>query len=94
MLKEQYVSGGKNSSPVVQGDIEPFISPIDKRVISSRSHLRAHNAEHGVTDSRDYSHDFMLKRSGQRIAEMTGQTRAAKQERREIIIRELSKHDR
>jgi hypothetical protein len=90
--KEEW-NGQRQGGISIQGDLDPFVSPIDGRVISSRSHLRDHNHRHGVTDSRDYSQDFMLKRSDNRIAEMTGQTAAAKVERRELIMRELAKHD-
>jgi hypothetical protein len=89
--KEEW-HGQRSGGISIQGDLEPFVSPIDGRVISSRSHLRSHNSQHGVTDSRDYSQEFMLDRSGKRISEMTGQTPAAKQERRELIRRELDKH--
>lgn len=96
--KEDYVSGrsGGNGGRehLIQNDIEPFVSPIDGSHITSRSHLRTHNAKHGVTDSRDYSHDFMLRRSAKRVAEMTGQTSAAKRERRELIKREIAKYER
>ena len=34
-------------------DIQPFVSPIDRREISSRSHLRAHNRTHGVVQVGD-----------------------------------------
>ncbi len=88
--KEEYVRDG--GSAYIQGDIEPFVSPITGETITSRSHLRAHNHRHGVTDSRDYSDDFLVKRSHQRIAEMTGQTKAAKQERINLIKEALQKH--
>ena len=90
--KEEW-SGQRAGGVAIQGDIDPFISPIDGRTISSRSHLRAHNSQHGVTDSRDYSKDFMRDRSDKRIAEMTGNTKAAQSERRELIMRELSKYE-
>ena len=32
----------------VLSDVAPFVSPIDKSVISSRSHLREHEKRHGV----------------------------------------------
>jgi hypothetical protein len=35
-------------APMVMGDIKPFVSPIDRSVISSRSELRAHEQKHGV----------------------------------------------
>ena len=79
-------------SAAIMGDIEPFISPIDGSAITSRSKLRTHNTKHGVTNSRDYSSEYMQKRSGQRITEMTGRTPQATAERRELLKRELDKH--
>lgn len=32
----------------VMGDIQPFVSPIDRTEISSRSQLREHERKHGV----------------------------------------------
>ncbi len=75
----------------VHGDIESFVSPITREVISDRKQLRDHMREHGVTNSADYSHDFMMKRSGERIAEMTGQTPQAKAERIDLLNQELRK---
>ena len=87
--KHLYVPQSENRVPYIQGDIEPFVSPITKEVISDRGKLRNHMREHGVTHSDDYSKEFLHKRRLAREAEMTGQTSAAKQERREIIEREL-----
>ena len=92
--KHEYSRRAGDKSAVVQGDIEPFVSPITGKTITSRSLLRAHNAEHGVTDSRDYSDAYLRRRSEARINEMTGNTAAAKQERRELIMSELAKHGR
>ena len=91
--KAEYQRGEHKHEHSVQGDIEPFVSPIDGRTITSRSHLRAHNAQHGVTDSRDYSSEFLRQRSDKRVAEMTGNTQAAKVERRNLIMRELAKYE-
>lgn len=91
--REEYCAH-KDGYPAIQGDIEPFVSPVDGSVISSRSRLRAHNARHGVTDSRDYSDAFLRARSERRVKEMTGQTANAKQERINLIKRELAKHGR
>lgn len=92
--KHAYQRREGNKTAVVQGDIEPFISPITGETITSRSVLRDHNRTHGVTDSRDYSDSFLIERSTKRINEMTGRTPAAKQERRELIMREMAKHGR
>lgn len=40
---------------IVIGDIEPFVSPVDGTVISSRSHLREHMRQHGLAHTADYS---------------------------------------
>lgn len=92
--KHEYVRRSGLETAAVQGDIEPFVSPITGKTITSRSLLRAHNAEHGVTDSRDYSDAFLAERSRKRDDEMTGNNPVAKQERRELIMRELEKHGR
>ena len=79
-------------APVVHGDIEDFVSPITKEVIHDRGQLRRHNKRHGVTDSRDYSPEYIAKRSNERDDRMTGNTKAARAERVEIINRELKRH--
>lgn len=44
----------KEQGAYIQGDIEPFVSPVDGSLISSRSHLRDHNARHGVVTQAEY----------------------------------------
>lgn len=73
----------------VHGDIEAFVSPIDQSVIDDRKKLREHNHRHGVTDKRDYSDEFILKRSNARHARMTGQDKQGKAERIETIKRAI-----
>jgi hypothetical protein len=92
--KHEYNRRPENATAAVQSDIEPFLSPITGQTITSRSVLRKHHADHGVTDSRDYSREYMLDRSRRRVAEATGQTAQAKQERINLITRELDKHGR
>ena len=89
ILKEHYIR--LPHGVMIQTDIEPFVSPITKELITSRSHLRIHNKRHGVTDSRVYSHEFMLKRSHERINQMTGNNPEAKAERIEICKQTLEK---
>ena len=88
--KEEYYAQ-KETSVYIQGDIEPFVSPITKEVITDRGQLRRHMKEHGVTDSRDYSPEFMKKRRQERENQMTGNNETARKERRELIARELDK---
>ena len=73
----------------VHGDIDSFTSPIDGRVISDRGHLRAHNKEHGVTDSRDYSPEFIAKRAKERGDRARGNTAQDRAERIELIRRAI-----
>ena len=65
--------------------IEPFVSGIDGKIISDRSHLRAHNKKHGVTDIRDYSSETRQRLDKERCDRMTGNTRNAKEHRIESI---------
>lgn len=90
ILKEEYHATDEGGL-YIHGDIETFESPIDKSIISDRGQLRKHMKEHGVTNSSDYSHDFMMKRSLARNAEMTGHNPQAQVERRELINQELRK---
>ncbi|RLD04875.1 MAG: hypothetical protein DRI65_09930 [Chloroflexota bacterium] len=80
------------NAPYVMGDIEPFQSPITKELITDRGQLRRHNKEHGVTNVADYSPEFISKRSKIRDDNMTGNTRQAQAERRELINRELQRN--
>lgn len=40
---------------IIMGDIEPFVSPVDGSVISSRSVLREHMRQHGLAHTEDYN---------------------------------------
>jgi hypothetical protein len=76
---------GKRSGIYVVGDIEPFKSPVTGEIISSRSQLRQHNREHGVTDSRDYSASFFEKKAKERDAALNGQSESDRKHRIEIL---------
>ena len=88
--KEQYVRPQTNA-PVVHGDVIDFVSPITKELITDRGQLRRHNKKHGVTNSADYSREYIDKRAKKRDDTMTGNTHQARLERRELISRELTK---
>ena len=72
--------------------LDPFVSPITNELITDRSQLRSHNKEYGVTDSRDYSNEFIQKRRIERDDTMTGNNPTARAERRELINQELEKN--
>lgn len=79
------------NAPAVHGDIQDFMSPITREIISDRGQLRRHNEKHGVTNSADYSKSFLNGRVKKREQERLGDTAQAKQERRNIIGAELTK---
>lgn len=87
---EEY-NKSETDAPYVHGDIESFVSPITREIISDRAQLRRHNKKHGVTDSRDYSEDFKRKASIARNDAMTGNTPQAKAERIVLLNETLRK---
>lgn len=88
--KEQYLREKQSREFYIRDDIEPFISPIDQSVISSRSKLREHNLKHGVTDLRDYGDDWFKRKAKERAEQITG--KADRAERIEQIKRTLYQH--
>ena len=88
--KEEYY--GQNTRSSVAGytilkDIEPFISPVDGKIINSRSQLRVHNKQHDVTNMADFSPEYVEKKVKERQLRLHGQTRADKQDRIEALKR-------
>jgi len=77
--RDQYVRPSTKTHDI-QPDIAPFISPIDKSVISSRSQLREHNKKHNVTNASDYSPEFLARRRAQ-----VNDTKSATLERKRTI---------
>ncbi len=75
-------------SAAIMEDIKPFVSPITREVITSRPALRAHNKRHGVTNTADYSHEFLAKRSKERL---DGQATAGKADRINLIKQAMEK---
>lgn len=87
--KEEYVRIESNS-PAIHGDIVSFVSPITKELITDRRQLREHNAKHGVTNSADYSPEFLSKRKRERDDVTTGNNPQANRERLATIHQVLS----
>ena len=87
--KELFKRQGQTADYYVQGALEPFISPVTKELITSREQLRLHNKEHGITNSADYSDEYMAKKIKQREDRLNGNTHQAKTERIELIKRVL-----
>ena len=74
---------------MIMKPIEPFVSSIDGRRISCRSHLREHNAENGVTNHADYSDGYIERRARAKHME---QAKQGKEARLDNIQRAMHKH--
>jgi len=91
--KGEYVSR-ETDAPTILAAMEPFVSPIDGTIISDRSHLRAHNAKHGVTNIADYGPGYFERKTREREADRQFQTKEHKQERINALVRAYDHHRR
>ena len=66
--EEYYGDNTRSQAPMFMPDIEPFVSPIDGQVITTRPMLKRHNKAHGVTNTADYSKEFLDGRRKERAA--------------------------
>lgn len=89
--RNEYVRKETNAAPTVQGDIEAFVSPIDRSVISDRGQLRRHMREHGVTNSHDYSSSFI---ENKQKSNSRAQEKASRADRIDTIQRAIAHHER
>ena len=89
--RETYLAGQetKGESAAVHADFDPFLSPVDRKMINSRKELKEHHKRHGTTDSRDYPADFVVKRGKARMA---ADDKALKISRRDDLRRAFSQH--
>ena len=72
-------------------DIDPFVSPVTGETITTRSQLRQHNKEHGVTDSRDYSGSFFEKKTREREQAINGRTENDHRDRINILREQFNR---
>ena len=89
--RETYGSNARPDAPMINKPFEGFISPIDKKPVESRRQLSEHNKRHGVTDSRDYSANYLDRTTQQREAKST---RELKQSRISDIKRSIDLYSR
>jgi hypothetical protein len=87
--REDYVRPDRVNAPSIMKPLEAFKSPIDGSIISDRGKLAAHNKRHGVTNSADYSNNYLERKTQQRVA--SGE-RHLKQTRFEDISRAIESH--
>lgn len=57
----------------IQGDIEPFVSPIDGAVISDRKQYREHMKKHGVVPASEFSPEFLERKAEERARIYNGE---------------------
>jgi|TARA_R110000803_G_scaffold56695_1_gene114070 hypothetical protein len=84
--RETFGSNTRPDAPMINKPFEGFISPVDQKPIESRRQLAEHNKRHGVTDSRDYSANYLERATQQRE---TSSKRELKQSRISDIKRSI-----
>lgn len=76
----------------IQGDIQPFRSPIDGTIISDRKQYREHMRKHNVVPAQEFSPEFYKAKAEERARELNGQySREEKLERKREIY-EIAQH--
>jgi len=85
---DYYRNQDSGSGLQIMGDLQPFVSPITGETIYTRSQLRAHNNQHGVTNLADYGPDWFDKKAKERQQQIKG----TKNQRIETILRAIAEH--
>jgi hypothetical protein len=62
-----------DSGVSIQGDIDPFVSPIDGTVISDRKQYREHCKQHNVVPAAEFSPEFYERKRKERERMYTGE---------------------
>ena len=87
------ISSGRpsNHSAAVQA-FEPFVSPVDGRVIADRSQLAEHNKRNNVVQQQEFGEEHFKRRAKEREKVLSGSyTREEKWERK-AQINEIINH--
>lgn len=74
-------------------DIEPFVSPIDGKMINGRKSLREHNKRHNVTNVADFKNEWAEK-AKERERFFSGDTSYDKDRRIEHLRKAFEKSNR
>ncbi len=74
-----------SGAPMIIPPMKPFVSPITGETIRDRAHLARHNKANGVTNSQDYSTEWMERKAAERERIANGDTPQDRAERIEII---------
>jgi hypothetical protein len=81
----------KPKGPYVQADFVSFKSPIDGKEIRDRNQLAQHNKRHGVTNSADYSPEYLKKRAADRHERRLCNTKEDKAHRIGLIKHQIER---
>ena len=91
-------SGQPAGAPAIIPDIEPFKSPIDGTMITSRRDLRVHQEQHDVRLHSEYGDnngkDYFAKADAARTTRGAGQTRRDREARIRAIAPVVTRLDR
>jgi anti-sigma28 factor (negative regulator of flagellin synthesis) len=74
-------------------DIEPFVSPVDGKIITGRRALRDHNKRHNVTNAADFKEEWSRKEK-ERAAFYSGDSKYDRERRIESLKQAIEKHQR
>jgi hypothetical protein len=85
-------------APAIIGDMEPFVSPIDKREITGRRALRRHQEEHDVALHGEFGEnngrDYFARKQRERIDKAQSRTPEDREDRRRAIARAIDQQRR
>lgn len=83
--QEEIFSSNPISGVMIMPDIEPFVSPIDGKVISGRRALAEHNKRHNVTNAADFTNEWK-EAEKKRAKFYTGEANVDGARRREALV--------
>jgi len=79
-------AAAKRDGHFISRDFEPFISPIDKTIVSGRKQYDEHCKRHGVVNAAEFDKAFYAQKAKERADHYEGRSsRAETQARRENI---------
>jgi hypothetical protein len=89
--RDEYVRPSRKSSAMVMGDIKPFVSTVTGEVISTRPQLEQHNKDNNVTNTADFSKEYV---AGKANARLRDQAAEGKRDRIDAIQRAIHQQER
>jgi len=93
----EYQQPRSRTGPDIMADIDPFVSPIDGQLITSRSGLRDHNTRHGVVCAQEFDQNHFDRKAAERAdfyegTHKTAYGRELREKRRQDVAAALTKH--